>query len=256
MIRDDRYYQLAREASSRVGAHSGLLFLKRICSLGDHRRILDVGCGEGTRLDLLLPPHKAGWGIDISRRAITLAKRQYPHHRFVVADALHLPFPHGHFDVVYTAFALEHYPDPEGAIREIIRVTKSGGWIVILCPNYGAPNRRSPVSTQNPYSKFATGMLSDVKLLFASPAHLGWQAVVPRSVYINSDDDTVVEPYLYSLTRFMESCGVAVIKSSSLWDLEKFSFHPRKLLTAFGGRIGVWPVKYWGPQVFVAGQKI
>lgn len=50
------------------------------------------------------------------------------------ADALDLPFPDGHFTRVIAAEILEHIPDDQGAIREIVRVTAPGGLVAVTVP--------------------------------------------------------------------------------------------------------------------------
>lgn len=243
------YYQIAAEASSKIGNHSGLLYLKEISK---HRNtILDVGCGEGTRLNTLLPKNKNGTGIDISKQAVKKAQIQYPYHNFFSANNENLPFKDGSFDLVYTTFVLEHTKNPKRFINEMLRVLSPKGELVIICPNYGAPNRRSPNSIENPIKKLIQGFIND----FSKNNDLSWTKVTPKNIYHQVDDDTTVEPYLLSLSRFLRANHLKIIKSSSLWQLESTTTNPRKLLFYYLGRLGVFPFKYYGPQIFIAALK-
>lgn len=244
------YYQTAKSASLQIGSHSGLNYLLELCKTSN--RILDVGCGEGSRLRTLLPKDKTGWGIDISPSAIAKAKSQYPGYQFRVGDACKLPYPTATYDLVYSAFALEHTKNPEKFISEMIRVAKPGGFVVILCPNFGAPNRRSPVSHEPPISKLVQGFKND----FYPQSISNWKFVTPKKTYTRIDDDTTVEPYLHSLLRFLSLHHLKIIKSTSVWDQEIFSLNPRKLLIKSFGQSGVFPFKYWGPQIFVVSKKM
>jgi ubiquinone/menaquinone biosynthesis C-methylase UbiE len=243
------YYKTAAQASSKIGFHSALIVLKKYCE--SKNRILDIGCGEGSRLNTLLPQGKRGWGIDISPKAISIAKKKYPIHFFSVANAETIPFSNNYFDLTYSAFAIEHTQNPKQIISEMFRVTKSGGNIIILCPNYGAPNRRSPVSKENPYKKLINGFLNDYKFSTA----LNWKFVTPKNSYNQIDDDTVVEPYLHSLLIYLSAQHINILHSSSVWDQEKKSTNPRKLVIKLLGKIGIFPFKYWGPQLFIVAQK-
>ena len=49
-----------------------------------------------------------------------------------------LPFPNSSFDICYSSNVLEHVDDPQKVIAEMVRVTKSGGIIQIVVPNYGS----------------------------------------------------------------------------------------------------------------------
>jgi len=243
------YYHISKKASSEIGNHSGLKYLQIFCQTAN--KILDVGCGEGTRLNILLPLKKSGWGIDPSEKAINMGKIQYPRLHFRVGKGESLPYPDNQFDLVYSAFAIEHCQDPQNFIREMIRVSKLGGHIVILAPNYGAPNRRSPNSVENPYNKFFEGLLKDI---FPHP-DLDWRQVTPQSNYSQIDADTTWEPYLRSLNLYLKSQHLIVDKISSLWELETFDKLLRKLIIKKLGQLGIWPFKYWGPQLFVSAVK-
>ena len=244
------YYQIAKTASSQLGDHEGLLYLKYLCRTA--AKILDVGCGEGTRLQTLLPTDIHGFGLDPSRAAIARAKKQYPVHRFVVGSGEKLPFKNNSFDLVYSAFAIEHCTDPEKFIQEMVRVTRIGGCIVILAPNYGAPGRRSPNSVEKPYNKLFEGLIKD---FFPYPG-LDWQQVVPKTDYREIDSDTTFEPYLKSLLYYLNQKKLKIIRYSSLWSLENSGVNFRKLTIRFLGQMGISPFKYWGPQLFVCAKKI
>jgi SAM-dependent methyltransferase len=56
--------------------------------------------------------------------------------RAVVGDALHLPYPDGHFDGVVVSEMLEHIPDDKAAIAEIARVVKPGGTVAVSVPRW------------------------------------------------------------------------------------------------------------------------
>ena len=245
---------MAKEASLQIEGHKGLEYLKNLCSQAD--RVLDIGCGEGTRLNTLLSRNKSGYGVDINPYAISLAKKQYPHHKFYLSKSGSLPFGSNSFDIVYSAFVLEHTSDPEIFIKEMVRVCKIQGKIVVLCPNYGSPNRRSPISQENPYSKFINGTINDFMLLLSKNlVRLNWKQVNPRQEYLHQDDDTTLEPYIHSLIKFLETEKIIIEKCSSLWEKENPSLNPRKVLTYLLGRLNIFPFKYWGPQLFIVGKK-
>jgi malonyl-CoA O-methyltransferase len=111
-------------------------------SLGDVSvlRCLDAGCGKGRFLRVLLARYPAAdlWGVDLSDAMLRYVPSGINTRQ---GSLLNLPFADGVFDRVFSVEALEHAINPEVAVRELCRVLKPGGRIVIVDKNvqrYGA----------------------------------------------------------------------------------------------------------------------
>lgn len=108
---------------------------KIIAGIGDGRRILDVGCGEGILLEKLAArlPGCEITGVDLDPVNIRICRELgLP---VVEGGAYGLPFPDGGFDTVLFIEVVEHLSEPERALAEIHRVLRSGGRLVVLFPN-------------------------------------------------------------------------------------------------------------------------
>lgn len=96
-------------------------------------RILDVGCGTGSLSFALARNPGVGSvsGIDFSRAYVEHAKRRNRDARvdFEVGDACALPFPGGAFDHSLSMLVLQFVPQAGIAVREMRRVTRSGGTV-------------------------------------------------------------------------------------------------------------------------------
>jgi demethylmenaquinone methyltransferase / 2-methoxy-6-polyprenyl-1,4-benzoquinol methylase len=95
------------------------------------RRVLDLAAGTGTSTQ---PFHAAGAetvSCDFSLGMLQVGKRRLPHLTFVAGDATRLPFRDAAFDAVTISFGLRNVQDTEGALREMHRVTKPGGRLVV-----------------------------------------------------------------------------------------------------------------------------
>ncbi len=97
-------------------------------------RLLDLGCGPGQVTAVLAEAVAPGeaWGIDMEPSQVELARtvsseRGGAHTRFEVADAAHLAFGDGSFDVVTCFDLLAYVPDAARVLAEARRVLKPGG---------------------------------------------------------------------------------------------------------------------------------
>lgn len=97
-------------------------------------RVLDLAAGTGVSSVALASSGADVVAADFSPGMIAEGKRRHgdvPNLRFAEADAENLPFDDDEFDAVTMSFGLRNVADPKRALRELLRVTKPGGRIVI-----------------------------------------------------------------------------------------------------------------------------
>jgi len=114
------------------------LMLERV-ALAPGAAVLDVGCGPGTDVfDMvqLVGPTGRLVGLDASEVMVAEARRRAKEFHgpitFEVGDVQALPFPDNTFDVCRAERLLEHLPDAERALTEMVRVTRPGGRIAVF----------------------------------------------------------------------------------------------------------------------------
>jgi demethylmenaquinone methyltransferase/2-methoxy-6-polyprenyl-1,4-benzoquinol methylase len=101
--------------------------------------VLDVGCGTGFATEGLLKQVDTVYGLDQSPHQLSKAYEKFGKHgdvRFHLGDAERLPFKDDTFDVVWSSGSIEYWPNPVDAIEECRRITKSGGQVLIVGPDY------------------------------------------------------------------------------------------------------------------------
>lgn len=129
-------------AAMENGAHSGFLamdVLKRHISPSG-KLLLDVGCGCGTLLQIARQRGYTVRGIEISAYMAAQARKLF--HLDVEEGRLEdANFDDEEFDVVTALEVLEHLTDPVSWLREIHRVLKPGGWLLLTTPNGRCPHK-------------------------------------------------------------------------------------------------------------------
>jgi demethylmenaquinone methyltransferase / 2-methoxy-6-polyprenyl-1,4-benzoquinol methylase len=94
-------------------------------------RVLDVGAGTGVSTVELARDGAFAVGVDMSLGMLRAGRRTRPDVPLVAGDALRLPFPDASFDAVTISFALRNVVAVEAALRELGRVTRAGGSLVV-----------------------------------------------------------------------------------------------------------------------------
>jgi SAM-dependent methyltransferase len=108
-------------------------------------RILDAGCGPGGN-GAWLADHGAVVGVDLSPDALAFVRAQRPATTPVQASIGALPFPAESYDAVVGLTVLYTVPDDADAVRELARVTRRGGAILLVEPAFNALGRAHDVT--------------------------------------------------------------------------------------------------------------
>lgn len=96
--------------------------------------VADVGGGTGFLTEALAALVRRVYLVDASEEMLEVARKNLSHLsnvEFHHSDGLSLPFPDESLDAVFANMYLHHTPDPQAAIREMVRVLRPGGRLVI-----------------------------------------------------------------------------------------------------------------------------
>lgn len=101
------------------------------------KAVLDIACGEGYGTRLLAENASSVTGIDIDNKTIELAKKRYAtgNIQFLRRDATNTQLPDATFDLIVSFETLEHIEDHAGFMKEIKRLLKPDGLLLISTPD-------------------------------------------------------------------------------------------------------------------------
>ncbi len=118
-------------------ALAGRLIRRSAFDVRGCKRILDAGCGNGRYSRFLLRHADADAlisGFDYSQQMLHRARKRLQSARAsqIAADLTRLPYADGSFDAIVCGWVLEHLPDPKPGLRELTRVLRPGGKLLLM----------------------------------------------------------------------------------------------------------------------------
>ena len=136
-----------RERYSQISTHISMphYFYRYVAELVPKQcragRLLDIGCGNGYLLEQIakLRPELELWGLEQAAALLqgTQSRQNGPHY-IVAGSAVHVPFASSSFDVVTLTEVLEHVKEPVVVLRELTRLLKPEGRLLVTVPNMSA----------------------------------------------------------------------------------------------------------------------
>lgn len=168
------------EEQVRIGARLFHDYLRPVIGLRDGERVLDVGCGVGCNVQAMRQAGYEAYGIDLPNHLEAWRQTSAPPDAFFCADGCALPFCDNVFDTVMSFGVVEHIGSTTGGgvlredywdarrayARELVRVCRPGGRILVACPNL-----RFPIDIQHPPPE---GGWLRKKLFAATSINLHW----------------------------------------------------------------------------------
>jgi 2-polyprenyl-3-methyl-5-hydroxy-6-metoxy-1,4-benzoquinol methylase len=126
----DEYYQTKSEIEPTYKN-----FMRAMVPSSPPLRILDVGCGTGLNASHLVQAGHRIVGIDLSSVAIEKCRERGFEAVLCDIDSEPIPYKDETFDLAYASDVVEHCADTAGFLRELHRVLKPGGMLLLSTPN-------------------------------------------------------------------------------------------------------------------------
>jgi ubiquinone/menaquinone biosynthesis C-methylase UbiE len=266
----EAYYKLIQDCQAE--GEEGKFFAYKILEeikKNSCNTVLDVGCGEGIIIDTIskgASRNTSFFGIDVAGVGISMAnQRKLPNAEFKIYDGNRIPFDNGFFDCVYSTFVFEHLTQPELIFKEMSRVTKKSGIVIVACPNYGSPFFRSPCNKENKVQLMLRRIFASFGSVSGFKDSFGWQKVEPLVLSKNEhimDYDTTIEPNLLFFINYLKANkDFSILVSQSFWD--KYEYGGKSRLKnvfmsclAFLGKRNFPVIKYYGPFFYIVLKKL
>lgn len=197
--------------------------------VGQHGKVLDVGCGNGI---ISLHLGKLGFnvtGIDVSEKAIQTAKEHnvFPNVNFRVQSAEEVVASGELFDVIVCSEVLEHLDNPAALIKVLHQILKDDGILIVTVPNGHGPREAlvtKPVLKMRNSDGFLWKTISRIKHV------LGYRGTTVQSAADNLDHVQFFSRK--DLKRLSEENDFRIIKfgkANFIEDVFPFSFFTKRI---------------------------
>jgi demethylmenaquinone methyltransferase/2-methoxy-6-polyprenyl-1,4-benzoquinol methylase len=157
------------------------------------QRILDLAAGTGTSSEPFAYAGATVVPTDLSLGMLEVGRRRRPALSFIAADALRLPYADAAFDAVTISFGLRNVEDPAAALRELRRVTRPGGTLVVC--------------------EFSTPTWQPFQVVYLNYL----MAALPRIARVISSNPVAYEYLAESIQAWPDQPGLAALIGESGW---------------------------------------
>lgn len=123
--------------------------LERVGRTAEIGRMINVGCGEGDIDSEFRQSSRDLVACDLNEGDVAHARAlnaDVTGIEYLVSDARQLPFNDASFDVVCCLEVIEHVADPRACLRELARIVRAGGHVVLTCPSARFPLTYDPLN--------------------------------------------------------------------------------------------------------------
>jgi SAM-dependent methyltransferase len=225
-------------------------YIDALCPATGLGNILDVGCGVGYVVSQLKARGHDAHGVEVS--ATSVQRAQQSNLPCQLYDGKTLPFPDNFFTSVGSLNVLEHVENPELFIQELVRVTKSGGHILLSSPNFYRvigfrdyhPRMRG---FRSKWLNFKT-ILQFKKLLKTNPQAIHFEKMNPiiREKF-QPDDDAIVATNPFHMRFFLEKAGCKILSISCT---------DRYMSKPFDFLLNLLPTRHFMLNAFILAKKL
>jgi len=128
--------RLSNERGHQSPKFTGDLFETVDLALSESgKKLLDVGCGNGSLIEMVRDQVESIYGCDISITAIKAAANRGVRSVCTNLNKGHLPYNDESFDIITCIEVVEHVIDPQNLLKELYRVLGPKGYLVLTTPN-------------------------------------------------------------------------------------------------------------------------
>ena len=133
MYKQEEYYWWHLGKRRAIGK-----LIEKHCNLQPFSKILDVGCGTGKMMEEIrfYYPKSEVWGLDSSKKAVSYCQSRGISNIINSSLSAKLPFNNNEFDLIVALDIIEHLDDDLYSIKELFRLLKTNGTLIVSVPSY------------------------------------------------------------------------------------------------------------------------
>ena len=191
-------------------------------------KVLDIACGTGKKAEFIGINKSNYYGVDISSIALKVLKdnqRGIP----ILSDAEKIAFKAEVFDIVLCMYSLEHFSKPKAVLKEMTRVIKRGGKMIIFGPAWDSPTAKLiQFSHKSKLFRFKIHLQLLLKII-ANELKFSYKPLIAKDVLafhnpsiVADDSDAIHVTLVQETVKFLQNYGKVVhISNFRDWGRDK-----------------------------------
>jgi 2-polyprenyl-3-methyl-5-hydroxy-6-metoxy-1,4-benzoquinol methylase len=184
-----------------------------------YNTVLDVGCGDGSFLELLEGEQRELWGIELVEKQANKAKAKFKNiFSGPVEDNLS-NLPKNHFDVVFFNDVLEHLSDPYGVLDQIKKYLKKDGVVISSIPNIRYHSALISLLFKKDWKYESHGIMDKTHLRFFTKKSIrrmyeeaGYNIISQKGINLSRS----LKPWLYNIPLFFSALDIRIPQYATL----------------------------------------
>ncbi len=147
-------------------------------------QMLEIGCGLGWMYQQLARGNPAirYTGVELSDEVIEKNRKRFPQSEWHRASTYGLPFENESFDLIFSFYVLEHLVFPENGLKEMLRVLRPGGKLVLIFPDFAEKGTLPSQQIGKGLERNAIQKLKNGKPVDASLSFIESRIILPEAL--------------------------------------------------------------------------
>lgn len=184
-----------------------------------YNTVLDVGCGDGSFLNLLQGENRELWGIELVEKQAKKAAKEFKNILLGPVEENLSKLPENHFDVIFFNDVLEHLSDPYGILEQVKKYLTKEGLVISSIPNIRYHSALKSLLFNRDWKYESHGIMDKTHLRFFTGKSIlrmykeaGYTVISHKGINLTRS----LKPWLYNIPLLFTAMDIRILQYATL----------------------------------------